>query len=302
MHHVDAEIAGAGDSRERVHIGAVHVEQSAARVQQFGNLGDARLERSERRRIRHHQRGDVFGDQRLEMLQIHLPARVRADVFDFVAGNHRGGGIGSVRRIGNQNFFASVAAARETCANQQQPGQLALGSGGGLHGDGVHARDFEQALLQRGENFEAALRQLLRLERVLGGQAVEPRDEFVYARVVLHGARSQRIHPQVDGVIPGGKPRKVAEHFDLADLGHSFNAVARVLGAQHALRIHRRHVQRRQLDAALSRSRFLEDQPLVLAGMAARFFDPVGQVISSKPASPVCVSRQPRSARFPPAV
>ena len=172
VHHIDSEIAGTRDPRERVHIGAIHIEQGAALVKQFGNLRDARLERSERRGVRNHQRGDIFGDQGLEMLQIHLPARVGADILHFVAGNHRGGGIGPMRRIRNQHFFAGVAAARETSANQQQPGQLALGAGGGLHGDGVHARDFEQALLQRGQNLEATLRKLLRLERVLGGQAV----------------------------------------------------------------------------------------------------------------------------------
>ena len=56
---------------------------------------------------------------------------------------------------------------------------------------------------------------------MLGGEAIEPRHEFVYARVVLHGAGAQRIHPQVDGVVPGGKPREVAEDFDLADFGES---------------------------------------------------------------------------------
>ena len=63
VHHVDAEIAGAGDARQRVHVGAVHVEQRALGVQDFGDFGDALLENAERRRIGDHQRGDVFGDQ-----------------------------------------------------------------------------------------------------------------------------------------------------------------------------------------------------------------------------------------------
>ena len=54
---------------------------------------------------------------------------------------------------------------------------------------------------------------------------VEPRHKFVHARIVFHGAGAQRIHAQVDCVIPGGKPRKVTEHFDLADFGESFDAV-----------------------------------------------------------------------------
>ena len=149
VHHVHAEIAGARDAGQRVHVGAVHIEQGAARVQQFGNLGDARLERAERGRVGDHQRGDVVGDQVLQMLEVHLPARVGADIFHFVAGDDGGGGIGSVRRIGDQHFLARVAAAGQTGANQQQAGQFALRARGRLQGGGVHAGNFQQALLQR---------------------------------------------------------------------------------------------------------------------------------------------------------
>ena len=48
VHHVDPEITGPRHARERVHIGAIHVKESPARVEQFGDLGDAGLERSER--------------------------------------------------------------------------------------------------------------------------------------------------------------------------------------------------------------------------------------------------------------
>ena len=33
--------------------------------------------------------------------------------------------------------------------------------------------------------------------------------------------------PEIDRVIPRGKPREVADHFDLADFGKSFDRVAR---------------------------------------------------------------------------
>ena len=69
------------------------------------------------------------------------------------------------------------------------------------------------------KNFEAALGKLLRLIGMLGGDAVEARDEFVDARVVFHGAGAQRIHAEIDGVIPGGEAREVAHHFDFADFG-----------------------------------------------------------------------------------
>ncbi len=145
VHHVDAEIARPRHASQRIHVGAVHIEQGAARVKQFGRLGDARLEGSERGGIGDHQRGHVVGDQVFEPLDVQLPARVRANVFDLVAGDHRGGGIGPVRGIGDQHFFARVAAAGEQRANQQQAGEFALRSRRGLQRGGVHAGDFEQA-------------------------------------------------------------------------------------------------------------------------------------------------------------
>ena len=184
-----------------------------------------------------------------------------------------------MRRIRDQHLLARVAAARQIGANQQQAGQFALRAGGGLQRGGVHAGDFEQALLQRRQDFQAALREFLRLIGMLGGDAVQPRDEFVHARVVLHGAGAQRIHAQIDGVVPGGEPREVADHFDLADFGKALDAVAQ--------RSRRRaascastggHVERRQLHAALAGRGLLEDQPFVLADVASRFFDSVGQV------------------------
>ena len=62
---------------------------------------------------------------------------------------------------------------------------------------------------------------------MLGGEAVEARDEFVDARVVFHGAGAERIHAEVNRVIPGGEAREVADHFDFADFGEAFDCVAR---------------------------------------------------------------------------
>jgi len=48
-------------------------------------------------------------------------------------------------------------------ANQQQTGEFALRSGGGLQSDDIHTSDFENTLLEEPHNFQAALRQFLRL-------------------------------------------------------------------------------------------------------------------------------------------
>ncbi len=102
---------------------------------------------------------------------------------------------------------------------------------GRLQGDRIHAGDFEQALLEQTHDFQAALREFLGLQWVLGGEAVEPGHEFVDAWVVLHRAGAQRVHAQVDRVVPGGKPGEVAQDFDLAYFREACNAVASMVVA-----------------------------------------------------------------------
>ena len=64
VHHVDAEVAGADLADQRVHVGAVHVEQRALGVEDVGDLVDLVFEDAERGRVGEHQRGGVF---------VHLP-------------------------------------------------------------------------------------------------------------------------------------------------------------------------------------------------------------------------------------
>ncbi len=249
-------------------------------VENLGDFRDALLEDSERRRIGDHQRGDVGRHQFAEFVDVDLAVRFRLDVFDFVAGDHRGGGIGAMRGIGDQNFFARIALLLQVRADQQEAGEFALRARGGLQGDGVHAGDFEQALLEKAQDFEAALRKLLRLVRMLGGDAVEPGDEFIDARVVLHGAGTERIHAEVDRVVPGGEAREVADDFDFADFRESLNALAAVILAERIGGIDARDVERRQFKGALTRRGLLKDEAFVLAGVAKSFFDSAVQVCS----------------------
>src|SRR5579863_8881879 len=101
----------------------------------------------------------------------------------------------------------------------------------------------------------------------------QPRHQFVDARVVLHGAGAQRIHAEVDGVVPGGKPGEVADHVDLTDLREAVDLTAYVLRAERLGRIYRRHVERRKLVPVLAGRAELEDQRLVLYDVLANLFD-----------------------------
>src|SRR4029077_19733056 len=144
-----------GHAGERVHIGAVHIKLGAPGVEYFRDLRDALLEDAQGRRVCDHQRGDVFVDDISQLVDVDLPARVGADVFDFVTRDDGGGGIRSMSRIRDEDLLARVAAALEVSADQQQAGQFALCAGGGLQRCGIHAGDLEQAFLQGEENLQA---------------------------------------------------------------------------------------------------------------------------------------------------
>ena len=137
---------------------------------------------------------------------------------------------------------------------------------GGLQGDGVHAGDFDAAAIaQRLDDAQRALGNLLGLIGMSVGDALDAGDDFVDARVVLHGAGAERIHAEIDGVIPGGEAREVADDFDLADLGHVAEVFA-LSACRAALRCQLR--ARRAAAAsigALAGRGLLEDQAFVLA-------------------------------------
>ena len=78
------------------------------------------------------------------------PSRVslRLDVLDRVAGDGGGRGIGAVRRIGNQDLLARIAARFEQRADQQDAGQLAMRAGRRLQRHGVHAGDLGERVFE----------------------------------------------------------------------------------------------------------------------------------------------------------
>ena len=77
MHDVDAEVAGAHLTDQRVHVGAVHIEKATFCMQDVGNLMDVLLEHAQRVGIREHEGGDIFIHLRRQRGKIDHTARVR---------------------------------------------------------------------------------------------------------------------------------------------------------------------------------------------------------------------------------
>ena len=136
------------------------------------------------------------------MRHVDLACGVRLDVLHFVTGNYRGRRICAVSGIRNQHDLARVAMFLVISANQQQARQFALRAGRRLQRDDVHPGNFQQAFFQQLQHFQAALRKLLRLVRMLRRNARQARNIFVDARIVFHRTRAQRIHAQINRVVP----------------------------------------------------------------------------------------------------
>ncbi len=145
-----------------------------------------------------------------------------------------------------------------------------MGAGSRLQSDGVHAGDFDKAALQEVEHFQGALRQRFWPVGMGLGEALDARDELIDPGVVLHGAGAERVHAEVDGVIPRGEAGEVADDLDLGELGEL--GTARAPGISQQLGgIDCRHIERRQLVSLLAGRRLFEDQALVLRLVGADF-------------------------------
>ncbi len=112
VHHVGAEIAGAGDAQDGVHVGAVEVEQSALLVHEVGDLPDLAFEQAQRVGIGDHEHGGVAAELGFQILQIDKALRRAANCDGLKAGHGRTGGIGAVGAIRGEHFGALFAANR----------------------------------------------------------------------------------------------------------------------------------------------------------------------------------------------
>ena len=239
-------------------------------MEDVGDLVDFALEDADRGRIGEHQRGDVFVDHALEFGEIDHAQRVGLEVRNLVSAGCRRRGIRPVRGVGNNDLLARVALGLVIGAGEQNPGELALRPGRWLQCNRVHAGDLDQAVRQQLHDPQRALRERFGLVRMRLCQALKSCHRLIDAGVVLHRARAQRIHPQIDRIVPRRQASEVADDLNLAQLGHG----AKIVGANHITqqrrRIDGRNVELREAIALLARGRFLKDQVFVLIDVRGR--------------------------------
>ena len=84
--------------------------------------------------------------------------------------------------------------------DQQYAGEFSMGAGGRLKGHVRHAGDFAQILLGGIQNLPAALRRMLRRQRMDSGKAGQRSHFLIDAGIVFHGTGAQRIKAAVHAV------------------------------------------------------------------------------------------------------
>ena len=169
--------------------------------------------------IGQHQRGDIAVHAFFQLLEIDHAPVIGLDLLYGVTGQVGAGGVGPMGRIGHQDVLAGIPLLFQVGPDQHHAGQFALGSGRRLHGEGVQPGDLAEVILHPLDDFQAALDGIRRGQGVGGRKSREGGHLLVDLGIVLHGARAERIKPDVDAIVLLGQAGEVADQLDLRDLG-----------------------------------------------------------------------------------
>jgi hypothetical protein len=216
---VEPHVAGANDADDRVEVGPVVVEETTDLVHRRLDLLDVLFEQAQRVRVGQHQAGHIVVEGFLERVDVHQAPLVGADLLCLVPGEAHAGRIGSVSRVRDDDPLAHVALSLVEGPHDQQTRELPLSAGRGLEGKAGHARRVAERLLERPQQFERTLGQLVPRVRMQVREARHRRSFFGHLRVVFHRARSQRVGADVDRPVPLGEPGEVAHQVPLAHFG-----------------------------------------------------------------------------------
>jgi len=195
---IGADLAGRSEADLRVHVCAVHVNLSAARVDELADLDDRFLENAVRARISHHERGElilVLIGLRGQVGQVDIAIGEARDRDDAHAGHDRAGGIRPVRAGRDQADVAMRLAARAVIfSNDEESRVFARRAGIRLQRDAREASDFREPALELLAHFGVARGLLGRREGMQLAEFRPRHGQHLAGRVQLHRARAERDH------------------------------------------------------------------------------------------------------------
>jgi len=163
VHHVGAEIAGAADAQDGVHVGAVKINESAAGVDSLRDQPHAAFEQPQRAGVRDHEYGDLIVKLRAQVVEIDeaLSGALHGDRFE--PGHAGARGVRAVSAIGGQNSGALLALVAKVSRGRQQRGELSVSPSRRLERDCRQAGDLSQDFLHFKEQREQPLERSFRL-------------------------------------------------------------------------------------------------------------------------------------------
>ena len=160
MADIRPKIARTGQADLGVHVGAIHVDLTAVGMNDAANFGNLLFKDAVGGGVSDHERGQVgavlFG-LGAQIGQVHIAILITLGDHHIHARHDRAGGVGAMRRRGNETDGAMALPLRLVIGtNHQQSGIFALGTGVGLQRGGGKAGDLGQPTFQAAEHLLVA--------------------------------------------------------------------------------------------------------------------------------------------------
>ncbi len=153
----------------------------------------------------------------LDLVDAHAATRVARERDDFESAHRCRSRIGPVGGIRHDDLVAAhLTAMLEILLRDQQRAQLGVSAGRRVERKRGHAEKRAERALEFVHYLERALGEFVGRKRMQLGELAPRDDRIVYARVVLHRARAQRVEAEVDSERSMRELRIVADDVELA--------------------------------------------------------------------------------------
>ena len=233
MENVDPDAAHVGVAHDGVQVRAVAVDEAAALVHQIADRLDVGLEQAERVRVRDHDARAVVVHDGFDGFDGQDAVGTDGHLHRGEAAQGRAGGVGAVRGVGDEHLGALVALRPVPRLNEHDAGQFAVRARGRLEAARLKAGHGAEHPFGFVQHAQRALRIFGGEQRMRAGKTGQRRDLFVDFGVVLHGARTERVHARVHAEVPRGQAGVVAHHVQFGALGQARRALAQQGFGQH---------------------------------------------------------------------
>ena len=260
VHQVGAHVPRPDLAEDRVHVGAVEVEQGPAVVQEVGDRLDLRVEQADGVGVGHHEDGRLVVEVGLEVLDVHQALRVALDRDRLEPREVRRGRVRPVGAVGHQDLGPLLPLVAEVGRRAEQGGQLSLRPRRRLEADGRQAGDLGEHPLHVEEDRQDPLERRLILVRMQRRDARQARQPLVPLRVVLHRARAERVEVPVDRHVQRRQVRVMPDDVQLAELRQGRRRGREVLRRDQPVQRPFGHVRRRDERRRAARAAGFEEE------------------------------------------